>query len=198
MKKIICIMLSALMMLAVAGCGEETSIDQIAGELTGGQSSGSDVVSYTELPGGEQGSIEDYVQEGSDILPDAVVGGWSVVDVYQYARATDISAEDALEIERNTSISISYVSYMHGDDSVNDPVYKVNANAGFAAMNAMGIETSALAGEFGSDAQVTAIDIKQNATGFNVTTVYLVAGQKLIAFGRGMHVFTFERMESVG
>lgn len=182
MKKIILLLVTVLFVFAAAACEEIPGIEEI-GDASGSAAHASPTINSDE-----------YIQDGSDALPEAVVGTWSVKEVYQEARATDISPADGLTSESLAVLRIDYVNFSHNDNTVDQPIFDVTENAGINALYSAGIQPDA----FSADSVVDVISIKQASDGSTIETLYLVDGTTLLAFGSGGHIYTYEAVEAVG
>ncbi|MBE6754201.1 MAG: hypothetical protein E7559_07630 [Ruminococcaceae bacterium] len=145
------------------------------------------------LPGGEEVDTPVY----GDELPEVLISTWSVVDIYQYAAASDISEQEAMDREYANGISFGYNCFTRAGDNIQDAVFAINSNASYADMQALGIQTSGLEQLYGQDARITSVGIS-TAEGSQCTTVFLINDAVLVAFGSGMNVFTYESVEAVG
>lgn len=183
MKKIISILICTMMIACFAACEEVTGIEDIT------SASGS-------ADGGTPPVIDssDYIQEGSDLLPEALVGSWMAKEVYQDARASDIAPDTGLITESSGGIQIDYISFNHNGNHIENPVYEVTVGADINALTAAGIQPDA----FSAADTVDIASVKQSADGSPIETVYLVNGTTLLAFGTGGHVYTYEAVEAVG
>ncbi len=131
------------------------------------------------------------------VLPESIIGSWSVVSVYQEAIASDISVEEALRRERASGISFGSASFDRSGESISNARFVVDTNADYSDMERMGISAKALMGPYGSDAGITSVEISTE-DGMLCTTVFIINDTTLIAFGSGMNVFTYEQMAAVG
>ena len=185
-KRIICTLLAVLLVIAslslLAGCGDG-DIDSYIANNGLGRTSGSDSGSLA-LP-------------GSDILPDAIVGTWYPTGIYQYAVASDISDEQALEYERDNCLAMSYTSFTRYMDDIGAAVYKVNEKASYDDMLSQGIQVDPLVEKYGEYAQITSVKV-YDGEGAYCTTVFFIGGELLISYGAGMNVFSYERMDAEG
>lgn len=178
MKKIIFLLVTVLFVFAVSACEEIPGIEEL------GSASGS----------APTVSADDYIPEGSDTLPQEIVGSWSVKEVYQEARATDIAPADGLASEALGFIRIDYVAFSHNDTTVDGPIFTVKTGATISDLYAAGIQPDA----FGADTVVDIISVKQSVDGSSLESVYLIDKTTLLAFGAGGHVYTYEAVEAVG
>ena len=207
MKKLLCILLSVLMLIAVTACGTDDGSLENYLEQNGLPEdldhylSGSDITggeqTDTSLSGGETGSLDDYIPEGGDAIPEVLVGSWSYVEIYQWALASDITVDEAISREKNYGVHFAYGSFSRYGESIENPVYQTNTEATYDDMSAFGIDPSALKDIYGEDASITAVTVC-TLEGAACTTVFLVNDSLLIAFGEGMNVFMYEAVEAVG
>lgn len=142
----------------------------------------------------QQIAASDYAQAGSDLLPDELVGTWTAFEVYQDARATDVTPDDGLLTEQNGGIDIDYIVFSHNETSVDRPVYSVVRGADASVLAAAGIQTDGVA----PDCVIDVISVKASADSPVSETVYLVDGDTLIAYGAGGHVYAYAAVEAVG
>lgn len=189
MKKLIAVLICIMTIACFAACEEVTGIEDIT------SASGSADIDTT--PSGDTTPVidsSDYIQAGSDQLPETLVGSWIAKEVYQDARASDISPDSGLATESSSGIQIDYVSFNHNGTHIENPVYEVTVGADINALTAAGIQPDA----FSSSDTVDIAAVKQSADGSPIETVYLVNGTTLLAFGSGGHVYTYEAVEAVG
>ena len=190
------------MLMPLLGC-DDSSIDELAQQL--GVSAG-DVVSPTDnTPATSATSeLDNLVQEAepdvvepTSTLPEALINYWMVEGIYQSANVSDMSAEQAMEYEQNNAVSIGYDAFINHSGVYENPSYVVNAGASFADMTRYGIQTQSLADIYGADAKVTSISVSDE-NGLYITVLYWVADDVLIAFGKGMYVFSYRAVDAVG
>lgn len=162
---------------------------------------------------GSEGDISQFVASGSDILPDGAIGTWEPAEIYQYAVASDISDEKALELEKQYGLTLGYSSFNRYGDDINGAVYKINTEATLNDVIKQGIQVDPLIERYGETAKVTAIEVYDNA-GTYCTTLFFIPGRTgdmsattgntedegdiIISYGAGMYVFEYELTEAVG
>lgn len=179
---------------------EDTSSSDISGsDVSGSDISGSDVsgsdVSSSDVT--TTTTTTTTAAATASALPEQFIGSWAVIDIYQEAGASDISAEEALRREQMTGISFGSNSFDRSGESVHSASFRINPNATFKDMEGFGISTQPLVGPYGNDAEIIAVEVL-TADGMTCTTVFLINDTTLIAFGSGMNVFTYELMNAVG
>lgn len=214
MKRIICVILAALMLLSITACKKNDGSLEDYLQNNGGASGEVDypVDNPIDNPvvdplpddsengstaGEEEGDISNYIPEGGDAIPSAMVGGWSYVEIYQWAQASDITVDEAIEREKNSGVYFGYTAFSRYNEAVSSPLYKTNESATYSDMQAFGIDPTGLTDLFGESPKITAVAVNTE-DGITCTTVFLIEDNTLIAFGEGMNVFMYERMESVG
>lgn len=202
--------LIALLLAMLAGCGNDGSLDAYLSEhslelnsspsdvttTTSADVSHSDAVSMTDAPPATETTASSTVAD-QGALPEEFIGSWSVVGIFQEAGASDISTDEALRREKLSGLSFSYNSFIRYDEAVTGAIFKVNKKAAYSDLNALGIQTEPLSGMFGADAQITSIEIR-TPDDMPCTTVFLIDGSMMLAFGQGMNVFSYELVEAVG
>ncbi len=209
-RKIICLLMAAMMLFALAACGNDDGSlenylennnmqDELDQFPVGG--SGEDTPPATDdivdIPTTGSDSLEDYIPEGGDAIPEVMVGSWSYVEIYQWALASDITVDEAISREKTWGVHFAYGSFSRYSESIDNPVYKTNTEASFDDMTAFGIDPSGLKDIYGADASVTSVTV-HTSDGAACTTVFLINDAVLIAFGEGMNVFMYEAVEAVG
>lgn len=214
MKRIICVILAALMLLSITACKKNDGSLEDYLQNNGGASGEVDypVDNPIDNPvvdplpddsengstaGEEEGDISNYIPEGGDAIPSAMVGGWSYVEIYQWAQASDITVDEAIEREKNSGVYFGYTAFSRYNEAVSSPLYKTNESATYSDMQAFGIDPTGLTDLFGESPKITSVAVNTE-DGITCTTVFLIEDNTLIAFGEGMNVFMYERMESVG
>lgn len=204
MKRIISLVLCVFMLLPLIGC-ESSSIDELAAQLG---VSVSDIVSAadTYLPPSVPQSTDSAEAEpttgqssetASSQLPEELINLWCASSIYQYVNVSDCSAEQALEYEQNNGMAIGYDAFINHYGIYENPTYAVSVTTGFAVMSQQGIQTQDLEAKYGADAKVTSV-LVCDASGQRVTEFYWVADDVLIAFGKGMYVFSYTVVDAVG
>ncbi len=193
MKKLVSLLLSVLMLtslLTFTGCDEGDINDYL---IENGIN-----VSVSDIIINENGdNVGDNVSDDGDMLPDAVIGSWTPTAIYQEAAASDITSDTALSLETEHGVSFGYGDFRRYGDELNGASFAINDQASFEDMKALGIQTASLVDKHGSDAKVTAISV-YTENGDYCTTAFLINDTTLVAFGAGMNVFTYEKMEAVG
>lgn len=142
-------------------------------------------------------SLSQYIPEGGDAIPEALVGSWSYIEIYQSAHASDITVDEAISREKDCGVQFGYISFSRYGENISYPLYKTNTEATYNDMMQFGIDPSGLKDLFGAEADVTAVTVS-TTDGAECTTVFLVNDSTLIAFGQGMNVFMYEAVEAVG
>lgn len=216
MKRIICMLLAALMLFSLAACKKNDGSLEDYLQNNGGASGDVDYpvdqpvidpaapvdpqpgdVENGSTAGEEEGDISSYIPEGGDAIPSAMIGGWSYVEIYQWAQASDITVDEAINREKDSGVYFGYTAFSRYNEAVSSPLYKTNENATFDDMAAFGIDPTGLTDLFGESPRITSVAVNTE-DGITCTTVFLIEDNTLIAFGEGMNVFMYERMESVG
>ena len=216
MKRIICMLLAALMLVSLAACKKNDGSLEDYLQNNGGATGDVDYPVDTPIVDpavpddgstengstagdeeGEEGDISNYIPEGGDAIPSSMIGGWSYVEIYQWAQASDITVDEAINREKNSGVYFGYTAFSRYNEAVSEPLYKTNENATFEDMQAFGIDPTGLSDLFGATPKITSVAVNTE-DGITCTTVFLIEDNTLIAFGEGMNVFMYERMESVG
>lgn len=194
LKKVMALLMAAALAVCLAACDD------------------GDINEYLEDNGIDPSQIEQYtsdadivpdapgevdIQVGGDALPETLISSWNVVGIYQYAVASDITEQEALDRERANGVAFGYNYFSRSGEEITGAVFTVNKAATYADMNALGIQTESLVDTYGADASITSVGIA-TADGSQCTTVFLINDTTLVAFGSGMNVFTYESMEAVG
>lgn len=184
---LLAVMLAVIAAVTLGGCGDKGDMDDYIDNMyaDGFTASVSD------------GDISQYVAPGSDILPDGVIGTWVPKEIYQFAVASDISDEQAMQYEQQYGLTLGYSTFYRYGDDISGAVFKVNTDASFDDMLAQGIQIDPLAERYGEQAKITAIGV-YDSTGSYCTTLFFAGGDTVISYGAGMYVFEYELMESVG
>ena len=187
MKKLVCFLLSLAVLVcgavALCGCVEggdlETYINNYMPD-----------VSDTDEP-------ELHVASGSDVLPDVMIGTWTPVELYQYSVASDISDEEALQLEIDNGVSFGYSTFSRYGDDLSEAVFHVNEKATYDDISATGIQIESLVDKYGDYPEIVSIEVC-DSDGAYCTALFLINNETLISYGAGMNVFSYERMEAVG
>ena len=178
--------------------GDAASSSDVSGsDVSGSDVSGSDVSASDVTTTTTTTKTTAAPADVTSTLPEQFIGSWAVIDIYQEAGASDISAEEALRREQMTGISFGSNSFDRSGESVHGASFRVNRKAGFKDMESFGISTKPLVGPYGSDAEIISVEVL-TADGMTCTTVFLINNTTLVAFGSGMNVFTYELMNAVG
>jgi len=213
MKKLLCILLAVLMLAACTACSKDDgSLENYlenndlyadyndyptgGGENADGDPPATDGFDEGSTAGGEI-SLDDYIPEGGDAIPEVLVGSWSYVEIYQWAQASDITVDEAISREKTCGIHFAYGAFSRYGESIENPLYKTNTAATYNDMTTFGIDPSGLQDLYGADAAITSVTVC-TLEGAECTTVFLINNSVLIAFGEGMNVFTYEAVEAVG
>ena len=214
MKKLLSVLLAVLMLVTITACGKDDgSLESYlennnlyegiedyptaGGENVPGDLPATDDVVDGSTANNENLTLEDYIPEGGDAIPESLVGSWSYVEIYQWALASDITVDEAINREKAVGIHFSYITFTRYSETVENPVYSTNTSATYNDMTAFGIDPSGLMELYGENASITSVAVA-TPDGATCTTVFLINDSVLIAFGEGMNVFMYEAVEAVG
>ena len=187
MKKLVCILLSAALLVCGAamlcGCVDDGDLETYINNYL------PDVSDTDEA--------ELHIASGSDVLPDVMIGTWSPVELYQYSVASDITDEEALQLEIKNGVSFGYSSFSRYGDDISEAVFHVNEKATYDDIRATGIQIESLVDKYGDYPEIMSIEVC-DGDGAYCTTLFLINKETLVSYGAGMNVFSYERMEAVG
>lgn len=151
---------------------------------------------------GDGGANRGAIPEGSDYLPDNLLGNWWIpVDghVLQSPRNADMSEGEALADEYDFGVFLTRESYKtHRVGDIENPCYKITENCGTAPMDQIGMQSDGIMEEFVDNTNITEIRV-YTTDGKNLCdTIFIIDDEYLVYYGTGNFVFCAAKMEAVG
>lgn len=197
MKKLLTVALMIVLCLSLAACEKDKEV--YTGLLSPADAA---AVTLTEEARemlddiGAKGNLDDYKAEDSSAIPDSIIGVWEPFEVYQEARASSESAQEAFESELEQGVYIGYDEFSCSACTITSPVYSLCA-VSMETLESLGVQTEPLTDELGDDAGVLALSVLDSKSG-EQTSVFFIDDERMLYFGESLHVFTASRLDAVG
>lgn len=193
MKKFFAIAISLIMMVGMlTACGDDTVSSSNVTHVGGvdGPSSVSVDATTSETASYE---VIDPVSLG-DTLTAEIEGDWMVTGIYQTAKVSDRTEDEALSQEKSKAVHIGSDFFEYYGGRVDIPYYKFTTVTA-QQMEIEGFFADSIAADFSDGANCLEV-YQQNGT--DLCATFYIKGDNLVYFGAGGYIFTCSKTAAVG